>query len=53
MTKFRNAYRILTRYERWRRRLMAIAEVAGGLVFLALLAAFCWLCCAASGYHWE
>ena len=37
----------------WRRRAKAVAEVAGYMAFLALLAAICWLCCAASGYHWE
>ena len=37
----------------WRRRIRAIAEVVGAILFFALLGVFCWLCCAASGYHWE
>ena len=36
-----------------RRRLKALGEVAGGIAFFALLAATAWLCCVASGYHWE
>lgn len=30
-----------------------IAEVAGVIAVVALLVAFCWLCCTASGYGWE
>ena len=37
----------------WRRRLKAMGEIAGGIAFFALLAATAWLCCVASGYHWE
>ena len=37
----------------WRRRLKALGEIAGGIAFFALLAATAWLCCVASGYHWE
>lgn len=37
------------RRHRWR----VIGEIVGAIAFLALLAAFCLLCCAASGYHWE
>lgn len=37
----------------WRRRVMHALDVAGGILLFALLVAFCWLCCAASGYHWE
>ena len=28
-------------------------EAAAGVALAALLGAFCWLCCAASGYGWE
>ena len=37
----------------WRRRGKLALDVAGGILLFALLVAFCWLCCAASGYHWE
>lgn len=37
----------------WRRRVLHALDVAGGILLFALLVAFCWLCCAASGYHWE
>ena len=37
----------------WRRSLKALGEIAGGIAFFALLAAAAWLCCVASGYHWE
>lgn len=37
----------------WRRKAKAVCEAAGCVVFVALMAAFCWLCCAVSGYHWE
>ena len=31
----------------------AAGEILGSVVFVGLLFGFCWLCCAASGYHWE
>jgi hypothetical protein len=31
----------------------ALCEAAGAVCLSFLLFAFCWLCCAASGYHWE
>lgn len=31
----------------------AAVEILGSAVFIGLLFGFCWLCCAASGYHWE
>lgn len=31
----------------------AVGEILGSAVFIGLLFGFCWLCCAASGYHWE
>ena len=31
----------------------AAGEVLGSVVLIGLLFGFCWLCCAASGYHWE
>lgn len=31
----------------------AAGEILGSAVFIGLLFGFCWLCCAASGYHWE
>ena len=31
----------------------AAGEILGSVVFIGLLFGFCWLCCAASGYHWE
>ena len=31
----------------------AVGEIFGSAVFIGLLFGFCWLCCAASGYHWE
>ena len=31
----------------------AIGGILGSTVFIGLLFGFCWLCCAASGYHWE
>ena len=31
----------------------AVGEILGSVVFIGLLFGFCWLCCAASGYHWE
>lgn len=30
-----------------------VGEILGSVVFIGLLFGFCWLCCAASGYHWE
>ena len=30
-----------------------IGEVAGVIAVVALMVAFCWLCCQASGYSWE
>lgn len=49
----------LAAYEReinrrlWRQRARAVGEVVAGVVTLALVFGFCWLCCAVSGYHWE
>ncbi len=34
------------------RRLEIACEITGGILFFALLAAFCALCCACSDYHW-
>ena len=31
----------------------AIGDVFGSAAFFGVLSIFCWLCCAASGYHWE
>ena len=31
----------------------AAGEVLGSVVLIGLLFGFCWLCFAASGYHWE
>ena len=31
----------------------AIGEIFGSTVFIGLLFGLCWLCFAASGYHWE
>lgn len=31
----------------------AIGEILGSVVLIGLLFGLCWLCCAASGYHWE
>lgn len=31
----------------------AAGEILGSAVFIGLVFGFCWLCCAASGYHWE
>lgn len=31
----------------------AAGEILGAATFIGLLSGFCWLCCAASGYHWE
>ena len=31
----------------------AAGEILGSVVFIGLLFGLCWLCCAASGYHWE
>ena len=31
----------------------SIKELAAGIVFLAVAVGFCWLCCAASGYHFQ
>jgi len=31
----------------------ACLDSLAGLAFFAMLGLFCWLCCAASGYHWE
>ena len=28
-------------------------EILGLIALLAMAAVFVWLCCAASGYHWE
>ena len=36
-----------------RRAIRAAAEILGMATLLAMAAAFVWLCCAASGYHWE
>ena len=36
-----------------RRAIRAAAEILGMAALLAMAAAFVWLCCAASGYHWE
>ena len=47
------AYEREIRRRLWRRRMRAAAEFAGGVVVLLGLMGFCWLCCAASGYHWE
>lgn len=30
-----------------------VTEVASLILLLGIIWAFCWLCCAASGYHWE
>lgn len=30
-----------------------IGEILYLAVFIGLVFGFCWLCCAASGYHWE
>lgn len=31
----------------------AASEILGSAVFIGLMWVLCWLCCAASGYHWE
>lgn len=31
----------------------AAGEILGSVVFIGLLFGLCWLCFAASGYHWE
>ena len=36
-----------------RRRWRVVGETIGYIAVLAFLVAFCWLCCAGSGYHWE
>lgn len=28
-------------------------EILGMIALLAMVLAFVWICCAASGYHWE
>ena len=30
-----------------------VKDMLAGAALLAMAAAFVWLCCAASGYHWE
>lgn len=30
-----------------------ILEILGMIALLAMVAAFVWICCVASGYHWE
>lgn len=30
-----------------------ILEIVGCVALIAMLAAFCWLCCACSGYNWQ
>ena len=30
-----------------------IGEVFSSAAFFGVFFVFCWLCCAASGYHWE
>lgn len=40
-------------YLRNREVYAAVGEAAGAIAFFGLLFAFCWLCCACSGYHWE
>ena len=30
-----------------------LSGVAGAALLLLMTLEFCWLCCAASGYHWE
>lgn len=37
----------------WRRRWRTIGDIIGSLILVALMWAFGWLCCAASGYHFE
>lgn len=36
-----------------RRAIRVAGGVMGMTALLAMAAAFVWLCCAASGYHWE
>lgn len=36
-----------------RRAIEAASEILGMATLLAMAAAFAWLCCAGSGYHWE
>lgn len=36
-----------------RRRWRVVGEAIGYIVVFATVFAFCWLCCAGSGYHWE
>ena len=31
----------------------ALCEAVGAVFMFFLIFAFCWICCAASGYHWE
>ena len=38
-----------SRREFWR----SVGECFCGMIFIALVGVFCWLCCEASGYHWE
>ena len=37
----------------WHRRWCTVGEIIGSLILVALMWAFGWLCCAASGYHFE
>ena len=30
-----------------------VGRIVGSTVLAALVLGFCWICCAASGYHWE
>lgn len=31
----------------------AVGEILDSVIFIGLMFGFCWLCCVASGYHWE
>lgn len=53
------AYKSLAEYERqimrrlWTRRLKALGEAFGVILFVAGIFLFCFLCCACSGYNWQ
>lgn len=40
-------------YLRNRELYSAVGECLGAVLFFVFMFAFCWLCCACSGYHWE
>lgn len=53
MENYFSAMRHKNRLVRKRKIAGALKEIAGTIVFFGMIVAFCWLCMASSGYHWD